>query len=149
VAANAFSKAALLIFQESVPLPKVLGTVLAAMIKNSAIGVAAFAKGLEDDWKMVKPYCGAHCKTCTSNGFAEYFDALGVILAVANPNAASTDASNSQQACTAAATALRSFVTQVATSGSFQNTQGFWHDFAVALDKLAVRMPNVLVAGAP
>jgi|GEM_PF-6248165 len=149
IASDSFSRAAHLIFQESIPLPKILGIVLTATIKNAAIGIAAFSKALEDDWKMVKPYCGAHCQTCTANGFAEYFDALGAILAVANPNSIAADVTGVQQVCADAATALRSFVNQVVTSGSYEGTHVHWQQLASALDKLADRMSPVLTAGAP
>jgi myosin-crossreactive antigen len=119
-----------------------------ASMKNAAIGLYAFSQAMEHDWNMIKPRCGAHCKTCRARCSAEYLRALEQIVAESASRLAvdSERVSQATRACVTAASEFVAYADEVGKTDSFKEAWKHWRIVAEQVDALAGPLADILSA---
>lgn len=149
VAEQSFETAYKLINQQSIPVPKPITMVLEAAIKGAGIGIKAWAQSMKDDWGMIAPKCGAHCKLCNSRSTALYFDALSKILNYSMSSKSKWNKKSGQKVATISDSINKSLVDyadEVIKTSSFSNAWNEWNAIGDNLISLAEPLSQLLSA---
>jgi hypothetical protein len=147
VAEQSFGTAYQLINQQSIPVPKPITIVLEAAIKGAGIGIKAWAQSMKDDWGMIAPKCGAHCKLCNSRSTALYFKALSDIFSYSISSKSKWNKKETQKVITISKSINKSlvdFADEVIKTSSFSNAWSEWDAFGDNLMSLAEPLAKML-----
>jgi hypothetical protein len=147
VAEQSFGTAYQLISQQSIPVQKPITIVLEAAIKGAGIGIKAWAQSLKDDWGMIAPKCGAHCKLCSSRSTALYFKALSEIINHTISTKSKWNKKETEKISTISDSINKSLVDyadEVIQTSSFSNAWIEWDAFGDNLISLAGPLTNLL-----
>ena len=147
VAEQSFGTAYQLIKQQAIPLPKPITIVLEASIKGAGIGIKAWAQSMKDDWGMIAPKCGAHCKLCNSRSTALYFNAISEIFDYSIKSKSKWNKKAAQKVSTISDSINKSLVDyadEVIKTSSFTNAWSAWDSFGDNLISLAEPLTQLL-----
>ncbi len=147
VAEQSFGTAYQLVNEQSIPLPKPITIVIEAAIKGAGIGIKAWAQSMKDDWGMIAPKCGAHCKLCNSRSTALYFNAISKIFDYSIKSKSKWDKKDAQKVSTISESVNKSLVDyadEVVKTSSFANAWTAWDAFGDNLFSLAEPLAKLL-----
>ncbi len=147
VAEQSFGTAYQLIYQQSIPVSKPITILLEAALKGAGIGIKAWAQSLKDDWELIAPKCGRHCKLCNAKSSALYFNALSEIIEYSMANESKWNTSDSKDVSNisgAISRSLTGFADEVIKTESFSQAWSEWDSFGENLASIAGPLSRLL-----
>lgn len=142
LAADELSRAAYVVFRESIPLSTPIKICLRTHIETVAVGIEAFARSLEHDWDMVKAKCRLHCKTCSALCSVKLIEGIHEVLleAVQSKKHVKLNAKKKKEMKSVvdlSVATIRDYRKHVSDNGSFADSHKFWDTYAQSFEKMA------------